>query len=123
MNVVEMEYVEEVQSGAFFFCTSLKSVNLPSCTLLSDGSFARSSSLTNVSIPSALTIGRESFCGCHDLRHVKMGRDVKQGRYAFDYCLTLEVLARAGRFNVIRTAVSTPSTTRKNYLGIFEGGT
>lgn len=82
--------------GAFSWCESLESVNIPSSvTSIGDEAFAWCSSLKSVSIPSSVTsIGKSSFWGCKSLESVSIPSSVKSiGEDAFTWCSSLKCVS------------------------------
>ena len=80
---------------AFYECTDLTSVTLPSSvSYIGDGAFYGCSGLTSVTIPSSLTsIGQETFSGCTGLTSVTLPSSITSiGDYAFESCTGLTSL-------------------------------
>ena len=80
--------------GAFQYCSSLTSVNIPeSVTSIGDSAFTRCSSLTSVNIPDSVTyIGHNAFYGCDNLKDVYYSGSAEQWKNisigSGDDCLT-----------------------------------
>ena len=80
--------VKVIGNGAFFWCESLTSINIPnSVTTIGNGAFAGCKSLTSINIPdSVTTIGRSAFWGCDNISS-KIKSDIIQrfGEKVFDF--------------------------------------
>ncbi|MDD5705173.1 MAG: leucine-rich repeat domain-containing protein [Kiritimatiellae bacterium] len=76
---------------AFFYCTSLTSVTIPSSVTYIGGAFYSCTSLTNVTIPSSVTtIGDYAFFPCTALTSVSIPSNVTTiGDSAFNNCTSL----------------------------------
>ena len=87
---------KEVTDNAFFGCSSLTSIAIPS-TVTSIGicAFDGCSSLASISIPDGLTsIGGAAFCGCSSLTSVSLPPTVASiGGSAFSGCASLESIS------------------------------
>ena len=94
--------VKIIEDSAFFYCTSLTSVSLPSATIIKGSAFTECRSLTSVSLPSATSIGISAFSGCTSLETVNLPSATSVGEYAFTECRSL-------------TSVSLPSATSIGY--------
>ncbi len=84
--------VTSIGADAFWFCTSLTSVTIPSSVAtIGDGAFFGCSSLTNVTIPNSVTsIGAAAFCECPSLTSVTIPNSVTTiGDIAFYACTSL----------------------------------
>ena len=98
-NTVEFEVPEGVAhigAKAFWKCTQLKRVTLPS-TLVSigEGAFAGCTSLKRIRIPdNVLVIGKHAFHGCTALSDVRMPANLAGlGYHAFQDCTSLKEIA------------------------------
>ena len=90
---------------AFFYCSSLTSVNIPnSVTSIAEGAFSECSGLTSVTIPNSVkSIGELAFYNCSGLTSVAIPDSVTSiGGWAFELCENIE--------NVYCYAEEVPST-------------
>ena len=102
--------VTSIGDGAFDSCFSLTSVNIPSSvTSIGDGAFKYCYSLTSVNIPSSVTsIGGGAFYDCHSLTSINIPSSVTSiGSYAFANCRSL-------------TSVNIPSSVTSIGDGAFD---
>jgi hypothetical protein len=67
--------VATIGGNAFFGCTALTSVSLPSATTFVFSAFFGCTALTSVSLPSATTIGSNTFRDCPNLTAVYFGQN------------------------------------------------
>ena len=84
--------VKVIGNGAFFWCESLTSINIPnSVTTIGNGAFSRCSSLISINIPNSVTtIGNGAFSRCSSLISINMPNSVTTiGRGAFSRCNSL----------------------------------
>ena len=70
--------VKVIGNGAFFWCESLTSINIPnSVTTIGNGAFSRCSSLISINIPNSVTtIGRGAFSRCNSLTSITIPNSV-----------------------------------------------
>ena len=70
--------VKVIGNGAFFWCESLTSINIPnSVTTIGNGAFSRCSSLISINIPNSVTtIGRGAFTFCNSLTSITIPNSV-----------------------------------------------
>ena len=104
--------VKWIGSYAFYGCSSLTNINIPSSvTEIDRGAFSGCSSLTSVNIPSSVKwIGESTFSGCSSLTSVNIPSSVTViGGYAFSGC--------SGLRSIYVYAETVPSTV----AGAFEG--
>jgi len=84
--------VTSVGANAFYFCTNLTSITIPS-GVTSIGAFAFDNciNLTSVTIPASVTgIGNDAFVSCTRLTSITIPNSVTSiGDFAFDYCISL----------------------------------
>ena len=86
------EGVKVIGNGAFGWCRSLKSINIPnSVTNIGDSVFYFSKSLTSINIPNSVTnIEDSAFSGCDSLTNINIPNSVTNiGDYAFSDCSSL----------------------------------
>ena len=101
--------LESIGNSAFFSCSGLTSVSLPSSvTSIGDSAFSYCSGLTSVSLPSSVTsIGMRVFSACSGLTEILIPEGVTSiGNYAFSGCSGL-------------TSVSLPSSVTSIGMHVF----
>ena len=98
--------VTTIGDMAFYGCSALTSVDMPSVTTIGDVAFGYCSALTSVDMPSVTTIGNSAFERCSALTSVEMPSVTTIGGYAFYYCNAL-------------TSVSMPSATTIGYGAFY----
>ena len=87
--------IQKIQWYAFYGCSSLESIELPSSvTIIGQSAFSHCSALATISLQEGVTnIGRMSFCDCNSLINVTIPNSVISiGDYAFAGCDLLESL-------------------------------
>lgn len=87
--------VNDIEYGAFSYCTGITSVTIPaSVTSISGSSFRNSPNLTSVIIPNSVTsIGVFAFFGCTGLTSITIPSSVTMiEEYAFTNCTSLTSL-------------------------------
>lgn len=91
-SVIDGKTVTSIGHGAFYNCTSLKSVEIPdSVTSIVAYAFDTCSALTSVKIPgNVTTISDHTFTNCHNLTEIELPDSVTSiGEEAFSYCTSL----------------------------------
>ena len=78
--------VTQVGTHALSYYTSLKSVDLPECTIVKSNGFAESKALATVNLPKATTIETSSFRHCYKLANVNIPNITSLGSSAFESC-------------------------------------
>lgn len=81
--------IQKIQWYAFYGCSSLESIELPSSvTIIGQSAFSNCSALATISLQEGVTdIGRMSFCNCTRLMNVTIPDSVISiGHYAFAGC-------------------------------------
>ena len=83
--------VTSIGDYAFYYCTGLTSVTIPSVTSIGEGAFCYCTGLPSVTIPDGVTsIGSSAFSGCSGLTNVTIPDSVTSiGFRAFEDCLSL----------------------------------
>ncbi len=69
---VDMPSVTSIGERAFYNCASLASVEMPSVKKIGEYAFSQCTSLVSVDLPSAVSIGNGAFYGCSSLVSVDM---------------------------------------------------
>lgn len=99
---LETAVIREGASGLgksmFWYCTSLKSVSVPSTAEVTDTMFWDCKSLTDVDIAEGVTsVGNNAFYGCIALEAVRLPDSLEVlGEWAFKNCLSLREIAVPG---------------------------
>ena len=113
---------------AFYECSSLTSISMPSVTTIGDWAFYYCSALTSVSMPSVTTIGEFAFDDCSALTSVSMPEVTTIGDGAFEYCSALTSLSMPSvttignnvfSFCYALTSLSMPSATTIGYGAFY----
>lgn len=78
-----------VGSHAFAYVGSLRTVNLPSCKIISEYAFSMCRSLYSVYVPECSFIDTGVFYFCDKLNIVSIPKCSRLGQYAFYYCSSL----------------------------------
>ena len=79
--------VTTIGGGAFYFCTALRSVDMPKVTTIGGDAFWNCFALRSVDMPKVTTIGCTAFYNCSALRSVDIPSSVMSiGNDAFDGC-------------------------------------
>ena len=89
LTSVSMPSITTISDYAFYYCSALTSVSMPSVTTIGDRAFGNCSALTSISMPSVTTIGEDAFNFCEALTSVEMPAVTTIGDYAFYYCSAL----------------------------------
>ena len=87
-----LQWITNIGSNAFNYCTSLSSITIPnSVTNIGSSAFSSCTSLTSVEIPNSVTsIGISAFYYCTSLTSVEIPNSVTSvGDYAFASCSSL----------------------------------
>lgn len=104
--------VTELPASAFYNCSSLTSIIIPSSVTTFKNSVFQNSGLTSVVIPNSVTtVGTQSFIDCKSLASVTIGSGLTQlGQNMFKGCIALE-------------SITLPGTLKKTGLTAFKGCT
>lgn len=104
ISVRASEGVYTVGSGAFAYCTSLRSVELGDrLCMIGEGAFDGCEGLTSVALPDSLEyIGPYAFNYCIYLNEAKLGGRVSYiGEYAFRNCMRMKLLELPGTVSYV----------------------
>ena len=95
--------ITEVRSGAFAFCISLVTINLPECTSIEyfsrpgardvPGAFENCENLTTANFPVCVNIGDCAFYECENLTTISFPVCTNIGKSAFYYCENLTTIS------------------------------
>ena len=86
---VEMPSVESIEHFAFTNCSDLSSINLYNITNIGDYAFRGCSSLNFIDLSNTIALGWEAFSGCNKIASVDMPNVVTIGDHAFSGCTNL----------------------------------
>ena len=89
LTSISMPSVTTIGDYAFNFCSSLTSISMPSVMTIGGYAFYECSSLTSISMPEVTTIGDDAFSGCSALTSVSMPSVTTIGDRAFSSCSAL----------------------------------
>lgn len=81
--------ISKIGSCAFYYCMSLKEVNLPNCSVVSASAFQACTILRSVNLPICSEVGNTAFSGCYALDKLDSSNFPnlqKAGQYAFADC-------------------------------------
>ena len=82
--------IKEIGSSAFGYCTSLQTIEIPTCTRILDSVFIGCTSLKEVTLPDGLiSIGNNLFTNCNSLNKVTI-LSGNVARYTFADCANLK---------------------------------
>ena len=87
------QHVAQISKNAFYDCTTLTSITLPSTVdSIGDYAFSGCVALNSVTLPDSLqSIGICTFEGCSALKNLDLGHGLKEiGQYAFARCTSLK---------------------------------
>ena len=103
VDLSKAEKLKTIGSSAFENCPKLSSITMPySVTYIGDYAFYGCSSLTSINIPSITSIEAKTFWGCFSLTDVNVPSSVtKIGEGAFGLCESLAYLSLPGNVNSI----------------------
>ena len=99
--------VTQIRNAAFFRCTGLTSIIIPSSiTSIGDSTFLGCTSLDSVVFPNTITnIGKKAFAGCYSLTTITLPNSVTSiGSLAFNYCTRLTSITIGNSVSIIDTA-------------------
>ena len=83
---VDLPSATSIGYNAFDYCTSLTTVDLPAATSIGSSAFDGCYSLTTIDLPAATSIDSDAFASCNSLATVVMPAATSIGYNAFYYC-------------------------------------
>ena len=90
-EIVVPDGVEDVQKYAFYNCSGLKSVTLPSSVkFVREYSFCKDAKLEEINLGNVEVIGAHAFDGCASLKAVDLSKCYAIGASGFEGCKSLE---------------------------------
>ena len=98
--------IKKIGMMAFFGCTKLKKITIPSSvTKIGDRAFESCTSLTEIKIPSSVNeIGVVAFCNCTSLTKIEIPENVNEiSDYVFRDCTSLKSLHLSKNLRLIYT--------------------
>lgn len=125
---IDGKSVTSIGNLAFYYCTSLKSITIPSdVTDIGDEAFSGCTSLSDITIPNGVTsINDGTFNECRSLTSITIPDSVtKIGSYAFYNCTSLESIAIPDGVTAIEaralnnTALLENQVTPEKYAGTW----
>ena len=125
---IDGKSVTSIGDLAFYYCTSLKSITIPSdVTDIGDEAFSGCTSLSDITIPNGVTsINDGTFNECRSLTSITIPDSVtKIGSYAFYNCTSLESIAIPDGVTAIEaralnnTALLENQVTPEKYVGTW----
>ena len=88
--------VTDIRYGAFYGCTSLRSINLPNSIENIESYAFADSGLESIKIPDSVKhIGDKAFESCHQLRTVEIPASARFGDFVFSDCPSIRVVRTA----------------------------
>ena len=89
-RVIVPEGVEDIQKYAFYNCTGLQSVTVPSTLKrIKEFAFTKDAKLTDINLQNIEVIGKEAFKGCTSLKTAALNKAFAIGVKAFEDCTAL----------------------------------
>jgi hypothetical protein len=92
LETVDLPKATYIGNDAFRECTALKTANLPVATYIGQCAFDVCTSLTMVNIPNAETLGKAAFWKCTSLTTLYIPKVTCIGEEAFERCISLTTL-------------------------------
>ena len=94
--------IRKIGAYAFYYCTSLKQINLKSAVEIDERAFCKCNNLESVEFGDRLeTIGVEAFCRCSLTHHLKLRSIITIERRAFEFCRRLIDIELSERLQTI----------------------
>jgi hypothetical protein len=86
------ENAEKIGIRAFYFVSTLKSVDAPSASIIEQFAFGSCSGLASVNLPNAVTVQTYAFHACSALTSIDLPNATSIGVHAFNSCQALNTL-------------------------------
>ena len=77
LTSIDLPVCTSIGSSAFNSCTKLKSINVPVCTNINSYVFYRCTSLTSIDLPVCTSIGSSAFGNCTSLKSINLANTSK----------------------------------------------
>ena len=93
-RITKMNGVKEIEQDAFYGCNALSDLEFDKLEIIGRGAFIYCKSLRSINLPSVRRIGEDAFAGCTAITEAALGEDlVRIQGYAFNFCTSLRRIA------------------------------
>lgn len=89
LKTVDLPSATMISRSAFWCCYSLETANLPAALTIGSNAFAYCSSLSSVSIPAVTVIESNAFANCESLKTIDLPAVSSLALRAFEFCTSL----------------------------------